>query len=66
MNLPFHYRATYTKFKCGVATVRIETGRLENLEVTRKSCFNCHEILEDEIHVLFNCPLISAISHISN
>ena len=60
-NKPFHYRSAFTKFRCGVALLRIETGRYENIDVSSRKCFNCPDYVEDEKHVLFDCPLYSDI-----
>ena len=51
------YRSAFAKFRCGVAPLRIETGRYENKNVNERVCFICHEQIEDEKHVLLNCPL---------
>ena len=29
-NIPFNNRSAFTKFRCGVAPLRVETGRYEN------------------------------------
>ena len=29
----------------------------ENLDVSQRTCFNCHDKVESEHHVLLNCPL---------
>lgn len=52
--MPICHRAAYAKFRCGVAPIRIETGRFENLEVAQRLCHFCSEI-EDEKHVILNC-----------
>ena len=45
------------KFRCGVAPLRIETGRFERLPVEDRRCFNCNGLVEDELHVITVCPL---------
>jgi ssDNA-specific exonuclease RecJ len=35
----------------------IETGRYENKNVNERVCFICHDQIEDEKHVLLDCPL---------
>ena len=40
-----------------MAPLRIETGRYENKNVNERVCVICHEQIEDEKHVLLNCPL---------
>jgi hypothetical protein len=60
-NLPFHHRSSLTKFRCGVAPIRLETGRYENLHVNDRTCFNCTTNVEDEIHVILHCPVYNDI-----
>ena len=55
--LPLRYRSAFAKFRCGVAPLKIETGRYERKDVHERVCFNCSSTLEDERHVLLNCPL---------
>ena len=43
--------------RLGVAPIRIETGRYERLSVSERICFHCKSCVEDELHVLINCPL---------
>ena len=54
------HRSAYAKFRAGVAPLRIETGRYERLEVNERLCFNCSKlginVVEDEKHVLLQCP----------
>jgi hypothetical protein len=56
-----HYRAALSKFRCGVAPLKIETGRYEALPINERICFNCSNSIEDELHVLVKCPLYSQI-----
>ena len=49
-----------TLFGCGVAPIRIETGRYEHLSVDERKCLFCNNV-EDEGHVLFNCHLYEDI-----
>ena len=71
--LPPRHRSAFCKFRCGVAPIRIETGRYENLPENERTCPFCFEV-EDEIHVLFNCilyidlrqPLISKAMELCN
>ena len=55
-NIPIRYRSAFAKFRCGVAPLKIETGRYEILYLDKRLCFNCDDI-EDEKHVLLTCPL---------
>ena len=55
--LPFNYRSAFAKFRCGVAPLRIETGRYENIKLVDRVCSICKDCIEDEAHVLLKCPL---------
>ena len=54
--LPRSHRSTYAKFRCGVAPIRLETGRYERLNVEQRTCFQCPQRIDTEEHVLFICP----------
>ncbi len=54
--LPRSHRTALAKFRCGVAPLKIETGRYENIPVENRHCFNCTEKIEDELHALLLCP----------
>ena len=54
--MPLRHRAAFAKFRCGVAPLRIETGRYENKPLEQRICPFCVEV-ESEIHVFFNCNL---------
>ena len=54
---PTSHRSALAKFRCGVAPLKIETGRYEGLEVEERVCFNCCSAVENETHVLFECPI---------
>ena len=56
-NIPGRYRSAFAKFRCGGAPLRIETGRYENKNVNERVCFICYDQIEDEKHVLLDCPL---------
>ena len=51
--LPSH-RSALCKFRWGVAPIRIETGRFENLKLDECKCLFCSAV-EDELHVLLEC-----------
>ena len=56
-NMSRKHRSALAKFRCGVAPLKIETGRYNNISVDNRICFNCPNCVEDEAHVLLNCPL---------
>jgi hypothetical protein len=45
------------KFRCGVAPLRVETGRYERKAVHERTCLYCINCVEDEFHILMRCPL---------
>ena len=48
---------TFAKFRCGVAPLRLETGRYERLSPEQRTCFYCTDCIESEEHVLLSCPV---------
>ena len=52
-------RSALARFRCGVAPIRIETGRYERnvVPACERTCFNCVNDVEDEFHVLMRCAL---------
>ena len=56
MILPLNHRSAFSKFRCGVAPIRLETGRYEGLKVEERLCPFCN-VVEDEIHVFLKCPV---------
>ena len=53
--LPLKHRSAFAKFRCGVAPLRIETGRYEQLEVHERKCPFCTQDVETELHALLKC-----------
>ena len=60
-NTPLKHRSSYAKFRCGVAPLRVETGRYERKPINERTCFVCTHYnnipVEDEFHVILNFPL---------
>ena len=54
--MPWRHKRTLSQFRCGTASLRIETGRYEGLPLNERVCHNCPGIVEDELHVITNCP----------
>ena len=50
-------RSAIAKFRCGVAPLRIETGRFERLLVDQRLCFQCNGLVGDELNAIVVCPL---------
>ena len=42
----------------------IETGRYKNKNVNERACFIYHDQIEDEKHVLLDCPLYTDLREI--
>ena len=61
--LPLSHRAAFAKFRCGVAPIRIETGRFENLDLSQRLCHFCN-VVEDETHVILNCSLYEDLRNV--
>ena len=53
------HRSALAKFRCGIAPLRIETGRYKRNRLPAEACFCpvCNKGMDDEIHVLLTCPL---------
>ena len=54
-------RSALAKFRAGVAPLRIETGRYENIPPEHRYCFICKDTVEDESHVLLQCPFMTIL-----
>ena len=63
-------RSAIAKFRCGVAPpsplpppFHVETGRYVVLSVDKRYCFHFKSKIENEEHVLIECPLYCEIRH---
>ena len=45
--MPLKYRSAYAKFRCEVASLRVETGRYERKTVHERTCLYCTNCVED-------------------
>ena len=56
------YRSAYAKFRCGVAAIELETGRLclNRVPVDQRLCEECN-VVEDECQIIMNCTLYTDI-----
>lgn len=50
-------RSALAQFRCGIAPLRIETGRYEGIPLENRTCFNCVHCVESESHVILHCVL---------
>jgi len=48
-------RSALAKFRCGVAPLRLETGRFEGLPVEERLCPVCNSETETELHAVIKC-----------
>ena len=55
--MPKCYRSALAKFRCGIAPIRIETGRYERLPIEECLCPLCNKCIENELHVLTSGPI---------
>jgi hypothetical protein len=62
--MPKKHRSALAKFRCGVAPLRLETGRYENLDVNNRICPICKQNVETEIHVLTQCPAYQLLRNV--
>lgn len=63
-NIQRRYKSAFAKFRFGVAPLKIETGRYENMAVNDRKCFICLDDVEDEKHVILTCPLYADLRRI--
>ena len=63
-NMPGKYRSSLANFRCGTAPIKVETGRYENLSSENRTCFNCNTCVEDEKHVILDCPLYADLRNV--
>ena len=59
--LQYKDRCVLAKLRCGVAPIRVETGRYEGLTYEERMCPYCKNVVEDESHLLLVCPLYNDI-----
>ena len=50
-------RSALAKFRCGVAPLRLETGRYEGLTEEERLCPLCNIEIENELHVITKCDI---------
>ena len=59
--LPFSHRSAFAKFRCGVAPLKVETGRYEDIVENDRLCPFCKDVIEDESHVILRCAMYQDI-----
>lgn len=55
--MPKCYRSALAKFRCGVAPIRVETGRYERLPLGERLCPLCNDDIETELHIITSCHI---------
>jgi len=60
-HVPRKHKSAYTKFRCGVAPLRLETGRYDGTPLDLRICPLCKLAVESEIHVMFHCQFYQNI-----
>ncbi len=60
--MPFSYRQSLAKLRCGSLPLEIELGRRNGTPLVNRTCKMCTENkVENEIHLLLECPLYDDI-----
>ena len=62
--LPPCHRSAFCKFRCGVAPIRIKTGRYKTMAEEGRKCPFCKTVIENETHVILECPIIRILDPI--
>ena len=56
------HRSVFAQLRFGILPLKIETGRYTNIPREYRLCIFCnHNVVEDEMHFLFVCPLYNEI-----
>jgi len=57
MHMSSSHRSAFAKYRCGIAPIRLETGRYAGLQESQRLCpFGCG-VVESELHVLLKCTM---------
>ena len=56
-NLDKRIRSLVAQFRFGILPLQIEIGRYRNIPVENRTCSSCINLIEDEFHLLCECPL---------
>ncbi len=55
--IPRDKRSAFTRLRCGVLSLEIETGRYSRTPLDQRICKLCNIEVETEIHFLTKCPI---------
>ena len=61
--MPRCHRSAMAQIRCGTAPIRLETGRYEGIPVEQRTCPLCKEAVEDELHIILECPVYNDVRH---
>ena len=56
LNISKYHRSLFAQFRCGILPIQIEVGRYRNIDLCDRICPICNDSVEDEIHLLCQCP----------
>ena len=67
-NMPYLHRKYLAMLRCGSLPLEVELGRRDGIPLDKRYCKMCNQnVIEDEIHVLLQCPLYDDIrSNLTN
>jgi len=56
------HRSVFAQLRCGILPLKIETGRYTQIPIDFRLCIFCNSnVVEDEMHFLFDCDFYSTI-----
>ena len=56
LNMSKSKRAVIAQFRAGILPLMIEVGRFRNIPVQNRICQLCNRSIEDEYHLVMECP----------
>lgn len=57
-----YHRSIFAQLRCGILPLKVETGRYTNIPKEFRLCIFCDKnVIEDEMHFLFDCSLYDEI-----
>ena len=62
--IPVHLRKCITKFRLSSHNLAIETGRYNNTDCSKRTCFICFDEIEDEYHFILVFPFYNHLRKI--
>ena len=61
--MPKCHRSAMAQLRCGTAPIQIEIGRYTGVPEQERICPLCHSSVENELHVITECPVYNDIRH---